>query len=146
MSSSNSKENYSHDSYIKYVNFLLEGTIRDPDSLEIGENISDTPEVKIIFDGYGDDGEDTNSESYAIYIHRDALKDGFEFPEHDSFHGISVSRKKEIIIWAWYDVSEDFWNITSLEELDWENCDLTKDDVMQILEGLGKKYGLDDED
>ena len=33
----------------KFVNDML----RDPDYLEIGENISDIPEIKIIFDGYG---------------------------------------------------------------------------------------------
>ena len=75
---------------------ILEDMARDPDDLNIGENISDTPEVKIIFDGYGDletedengeyvyeEGGNTNMESYAIFIHKNSGKEGFVFPEHD---------------------------------------------------------------
>jgi hypothetical protein len=47
-------EEYEYD-YVRYEKILLRllGTMwRDPDDLNIGENISDQPEVKIIFDGY----------------------------------------------------------------------------------------------
>ena len=43
--------------YSKYENILIEmlkASWRDPDELEIGVDISDLPEVKITFEGYGD--------------------------------------------------------------------------------------------
>ena len=57
---------------------------------EVGENVSSIEEVKIIFDGYGDleteddyiEGGNKNMESFAIFIHKDALSEGFVFPEH----------------------------------------------------------------
>ena len=44
---------YDYDRYEEIMRKLLNDMLRDPDWLEIGENISDIPEVKIIFDGYG---------------------------------------------------------------------------------------------
>jgi len=74
---------YDYQRYEQVIIELLKASWRDPDDLEIGRDISDQPEVKIIFDGYGDledtdeDGEyryteggNTNMESYAIFIHR----------------------------------------------------------------------------
>ena len=43
-----------YDRYNKILQLMLDGMWRDPDDLEIGRDISDLPEVKIIFDGYGD--------------------------------------------------------------------------------------------
>ena len=76
----------------KFLNVMW----RDPDEPTIGENISDIPEIKIIFDGYGDLEEtdengdyvytergNKNMESYAIFIHKNSDKEEFVFPEHE---------------------------------------------------------------
>ena len=45
---------YDYQRYEQVIIELLKASWRDPDDLEIGRDISDQPEVKIIFDGYGD--------------------------------------------------------------------------------------------
>jgi len=146
--------------YKRYEDILIEmlkASWRDPDDLEIGRDISDLPEVKIIFDGYGDleeeiDGEykyteggNTNMESYAIFIHKDALVEEFIFPEHDSYSftfGSMIQHrpKEEVCIYAWYDVENDSWDILPLEDrLDSDNA-MNENDVMTILEGLYDLY------
>ena len=45
---------YDYTRYEKILIDMLEGSHRDSDDLEIGRDISNLPEVKIIFDGYGD--------------------------------------------------------------------------------------------
>ena len=124
---------------------------RDVDDLRIGENISDIPEVKIIFDGYGDleienedgfeykEGGNTNLESYAIFIHKDSGKPYFEFPEHDMTPWALIHRpKEEVCIYAWYDVEHDDWSINSLDET--SDHKMTDKQVMKILETLDKRY------
>ena len=137
---------------------MLEGSHRDPDDLEIGRDISDLPEVKITFEGYGDldeenmDGEykyieggNTNMESYAIFIHKDALTEDFIFPEHDVFgftFGSMIQHRpaEEVCIWAWYDVENNSWDILSLEDRLSEDNAMDENDVMKILEGLYDLY------
>lgn len=115
----------------------------------IGEDISDQPEVKIIFDGYGDldneenyiEGGNENMESYAIFIHKDALKEGFVFPEHDVSPWCLIHRpKEEVCIYAWFDVESDEWEFLSLEDRIDADCKMNEKDVMKILEGLQAKY------
>ena len=136
---------------------FMEDSLRDPDDLEIGHDISDIPEVKIIFDGYGDleeeiDGEyvytergNKSMESYAIFIHKDALVEEFIFPEHDSYSftfGSMIQHRpaEEVCIYAWYDVENDSWDILPLEDrLDTDNK-MNEEDVMKILEGLYELY------
>jgi hypothetical protein len=145
---------YDYQRYEQIVIELLKASWRDPDDLEIGRDISDQPEVKIIFDGYGDleeenmDGEykyieggNTNMESYAIFIHKDALEPGFMFPQHELTPWALIHRpKEEICIYAWYDVENDNWDILPIEDrLDADNT-MTAEDVMVILEGLYEYY------
>ena len=149
---------YDYARYEKILVAMLEGSHRDPDDLEIGRDISDLPEVKIIFDGYGDldeenmDGEykyieggNTNMESYAIFLHKDALTEDFIFPQHDVFgftFGSMIQHRpaEEVCIWAWYDVENNSWDISSLEDrLDDSNA-MNENDVMKILEGLYDLY------
>ena len=147
--------------YSKYENILIEmlkASWRDPDDLEIGVDISDLPEVKITFEGYGDldeenmDGEykyieggNTNMESYAIFIHKDSLTEDFVFPEHDVFgftFGSMIQHRpaEEVCIWAWYDVENNSWDILPLEDrLSGDNA-MDENDVMTILESLYDKY------
>ena len=146
--------------YKRYEDILIEmlkASWRDPDDLEIGRDISDLPEVKIIFDGYGDleeeiDGEykyteggNTKMESYAIFIHKDALVEDFIFPEHDSYaftFGSMIQHRpaEEVCIFAWYDVENNSWDVLPLEDrLNEENA-MDENDVMTVLQGLYDLY------
>ena len=141
--------------YVKYEEMLqrhLDEMWRDPEELEIGENISNISEIKIIFDGYGDletedengeyeyvEGGNTNMESYAIFIHKNSGQEGFEFPEHELTPWALIHRpKEEVCIYAWYDVENDEWSINSLYET--SDHEMTDEEVMEILEILDKRY------
>ena len=143
---------YDYSRYNKILLAMLEAMWRDPDDLEIGRDISDLPEVKIIFDGYGDledtdeNGEykyvergNTNMESYAIFIHKNALQEEFVFPEHEMTPWALIHRpKEEVCIYAWYDVESNDWSINGLEET--SEHDMTNEEVMNILDGLYDLY------
>jgi hypothetical protein len=149
---------YDYARYEKILVDMLEGSHRDPDDLEIGRDISDLPEIKITFEGYGDldeenmDGEykyieggNTNMESYAIFLHKDAMTEDFIFPEHDVFgftFGSMIQHRpaEEVCIWAWYDVENNSWDISSLEDRLTEDNTMNENDVMKILEGLYDLY------
>jgi hypothetical protein len=149
---------YDYARYEKILIDMLEGSHRDPDDLEIGRDISDLPEVKITFEGYGDldeenmDGEykyieggNTNMESYAIFLHKDAMTEDFIFPEHDVFgftFGSMIQHRpaEEVCIWAWYDVENNSWDILPLEDRLTEDNTMNENDVMTILEGLYDLY------
>ena len=137
---------YDYERYTVIMEAMLYSMLRDPDYLEIGEDISYMPEVKIIFDGYGyneetDEQDDVNMESYAVFIHKDALKEDFEFPEHEITPWALIHRpKEEICIYAWYDVINDSWEILPLEDRIDDECVMNEKDVMIILEGLYDKY------
>ena len=134
-----------YDRYNQILELLLSGSWRDPDDLEIGRDISDVPEVKIIFDGYGYDEENNieggnkNIESYAIFIHKDAAKPDFVFPEHELTPWALIHRpKEEVCIYAWYDVEAEEWSINSLDET--SEHDMTDEEVMVVLEAIYKHY------
>ena len=140
-----------HSRYDEIMQKIVRDILRDPDYLEIGENISDIPEIKVIFDGHGDleeeiDGEyvytergNKNMESYAIFIHKDSGKKNFEFPEHEMTPWALIHRpKEEVCIYAWYDVEHDDWSINSLDET--SDHKMTDKQVMKILETLDKRY------
>lgn len=137
---------YNWEDYNRIIGYMLDNMWRDPGFLEIGDDISDIPEVKIIFDGYGDlDGEtyieqgDKNSESYAIFIHKNAGDEGFEFPEHDMTPWCLIHRPdEEVCIYAWYDVEKDEWYINALEET--SEHKMTDEEVMNVLYALEKRY------
>ena len=149
---------YDYARYEKILVDMLEGSHRDPDDLEIGRDISDLPEVKITFEGYGDldeenmDGEykyieggNTNMESYAVFLHKDALTDDFIFPPHDVFgftFGSMIQHRpaEEVCIWAWYDVENNSWDILPLEDRLSKDNAMDENDVMKILEGLYDLY------
>ena len=150
---------YDYQRFEQILTLLLESAWIDHDEeQEIGEDVSDQPEVKIIFDGYGDlEDEDENGEyryteagnknmqSYAIFIHKDALTEDFVFPEHDvyqfTFGGMIAHRtKEEVCLYAWYDVENDSWDFIPLEDRLDDDSAMTEEDVMVILEGLYLKY------
>jgi len=150
---------YDYQRYDQIMKLLLESAWIDHDEeQEIGEDVSDQPEVKIIFDGYGDlEDEDENGEyryteggnkdvqSYAIFLHKDALTENFVFPEHDvyqfTFGGMIQHRPaEEVCIYAWYHRVHDSWEVIQLEDRLDEDNSMTAEDVMMILEGLYLKY------
>jgi hypothetical protein len=139
---------YDYERFEELLKHHLEAMWRDPDELEIGENISDVAEVKIIFDGYGDletddeyiEGGNKNMESYAIFIHKNALAEGFEFPEHDMTPWALIHRPaEEVCVYAWYDVEKDYWEILDLEDR-LRDTELNVEEVMEIMEGLHERY------
>lgn len=141
-------DDYDYEAFERCMMHLLNDMYRDSDELEIGENISSIPEVKIIFDGYGDldteeeyiEGGNTDMESYAIFIHKDSLTEQFHFPEHTMTPWALIHRpKEEVCIYAWYDVVEDSWDILPLEERVYDTT-MKENDVMKILIGLEEKY------
>jgi hypothetical protein len=143
---------YDYKRYNQILQLMLDNMWRDPDDLEIGRDISDLPEVKIIFDGYGDlededengeyrytEGGNKNMESYAIFIHKDAGHPDFMFPPHDLSPWCLIHRPaEEVCIYAWYDVEADEWTINGLEET--SDHEVTDEQVMQVLETLYEHY------
>lgn len=123
------------------------------DELRIGDNITNVPEVKVIFDGYGDlEYEDENGEyqyeeggnhemlSFAVFLHRDALK-GKEFPEHElTPWGLIHRPKDEICVYVWYDAESDDYDVQYLYDVLGSDKELTEDDVMEIIRYIAKKY------
>lgn len=140
---------YDYDRYCEILKLMMESSWIDPNDLQIGVNISDDSEVKIIFDGYGDlntedeyiEGGDKNHESYAIFIHKNALEEDFKFPEHDLTPWALIHRpKEEVCVHAWHDVMNDSWEFLPLEDTLDENNTMNEVDIMNILEGLFNKH------
>lgn len=150
-------DDYDYYRYEMILTKFLESMWRDDENLERGEDISDIPEVKIMFESYADkevedeegnyietiENGNTNMECYCIFIHKDSAQEDFQFPEHEvaafTFGSLILHRtEEEVCIYAWYDVENDDWTINSLEET--SEHDMTNRQVMDILETLYKRY------
>ena len=127
------------------LEYFLEQARVEADDFTVGEDISPIPELKIIFDGFGEDDdtgeEDRHNESYALFIHKDALKKGFVFPHHDNAPWALIHRPdQEICLSAWYNANENYWTLPD----DWHdsiNADgLTVELFEDILSKLYEKY------
>jgi hypothetical protein len=138
---------YDYEKFDEMLHRHLDEMWRDEEALEIGENISDIPEIKIIFDGYADletedeyiEGGNKNLESYAIFIHKDSGQENFEFPEHDMTPwGLIHRPEEEVCIYAWYNVEEDEWEINGLYET--SDHKMSDEEVMTILKTLDERY------
>jgi hypothetical protein len=77
--------------------------------------------VKSLKNGYGYDEEndlennDTNTLSFAVFIHKNSLNE--EFPPHEQTPWALIHRpKEEVCIWAWYDVNADLVDIIPFED------------------------------
>jgi hypothetical protein len=73
------------------------------------------------------------------------MTEDFIFPEHDVFgftFGSMIQHRpaEEVCIWAWYDVENNSWDISSLEDRLTEDNTMNENDVMKILEGLYELY------
>lgn len=150
-------DDYDYNRYEMILKQLLGAMWRGEEILERGEDISDIPEVKIMFESYADkeieddDGNyvetiengNTDMECYCIFVHKGSGQEDFEFPEHDSYaftFGSLIQHRpaEEVCIYAWYDVENDDWSINSLEET--SEHDMTNKQVMDILETLYSRY------
>lgn len=123
-----------YDFFDKCIIAILEDRFYAEENI-IGEDLSDTPGVKVIFDGYGenDDGEpNENMQSYAIFIHKNAGDDpDFEFPEHESAWRMIIHRpREEVCVYAWYDVENDNWDIIPKDDF---HADFPEDQFMEVL-------------
>jgi hypothetical protein len=140
---------YDYGRFEELLKHHLDAMYHDSDEgSDIGENISSVEEVKIIFDGYGDletddeyiEGGNKNMESFAVFIHKDALTEGFVFPEHEFTPWALIHRpKEEVCIWVWHDLENDEWEILDLEER-LEDTELNTEQVMTIMEELHNRY------
>jgi hypothetical protein len=150
-------DDYDYSRYEQILLKLLDSMWRDDENLVRGENISDIPEVKIMFESYADkevedeegnyietiENGDTNQECYCIFIHKDSGQEDFEFPEHETaafvFGNLIMHRPaEEVCIYAWYDVEHNDWSINSLGET--SDHEMTNKEVMDILETLNTRY------
>ena len=150
---------YDYARYEELLQHHLNAIYHDSDEgSDIGEDISSIPEVKIIFDGYGDfededengeyrytEGGNKNMESFAIFIHKDALVEDFIFPKHESVvftFGSMIQHRptEEVCIYAWHDIENDSWDILPLEDQSDIDNAMNEEDVMKILEGLYELY------
>ena len=153
---------YDYNLFSNYVIDLLKKNYPKTNDREIGKNISSLPNVKIIFDGYGNKVEvaenqyeyieqgNKNVEAWVMFIHRDALTENFVFPEHEKVAWpehppelpdwqIVLRPNEEVILWTWYNITEDSWNVLTLEErIEPENI-MNEEDVMEIIRGLNKQ-------
>jgi hypothetical protein len=116
------------------------------EELSIGEDISPIPELKIIFDGYGydeeteTDGSNINIETFAFFVHKDALTDGFKFPVHEQTPWALIHRpNQEVCIHIFYEVSEDYWGVNFPGDVA-EGNSQTYDSVEETLVTLFKRY------
>jgi hypothetical protein len=116
------------------------------EELIIGEDISPIPELKIIFDDYGYDeetnteGGNFNIETFRLFVHKDALTDGFNFPPHETIYRNIIHRSdQEVCILLVYDVSEDEWEVIFPDEID-ERNDQTYESVDETLIALFNRY------
>lgn len=149
-----SQSNYDYEKIDKVLKYLVDTMWYDAENLEVGENISDYTEIKIIFDGYGDlDDEETGEyteggnkdmESYAIFIHKNSAEPDFEFPEHEMTPWALIHRPDdEICIWAWHDVKEDTWDFSMIDDT---SSNLGEEKIIELFDALYEKYNLDEDD
>lgn len=126
----------------KVITAILDLCYEPDEEKIIGENISPFPELKVIFDEYGynedtDEDDDENFESYAIYIHKDLERNGFEFPVHETSPWAVVNRPNdEICIHAQLDVNDEIFHIN----FDFENSAISNEQFNSILNFLEEKY------
>ena len=128
-----------------WVSIVIDET--PTDDLRVGRDISPFPELKIAFDGYaeGDDGDDESKLSFAVYIHKDADKDGFVFPEHDDVVWHVLHRPtEEICHFVWFDSNdEEFSGASLIESVDAAEVDYER--ILKVVETLGERYRIHEE-
>jgi hypothetical protein len=150
-------DEFDYDLYHEVIQCLLDVAWIDRDDLVIGDDISDIPAVKVMFDGYGDledtdengeyrytEGGNKNMESYCVFIHRDSGTEDFQFPPHELSPWCLIHRPaEEVCIYAWYDVEHDEWSINTLDET--MDTELLDGEVLEILRTIKQRWFPDAE-
>lgn len=139
---------YTYERFSEIIEMIADSAWRWPDNLNPGENISDFPEFKVVFDkfGYNEVSQKydlKNIEEYLIFVHIDSGNKGFEFPEHElSPLGIIHRPKEEVCIHAWFYPTESDDNDGEWEIADIENTpsEISPDQIMEILEQFVTNY------
>ena len=102
------------------------------EEFEQGRNVSEYPQLKVMFDGFGDDGDDESMASFALFVHKNSAENGFVFPEHEETAWAIVQRPdEEAIIYCWYNREEDDWDV--LEPETENEDDLSAEKLIDIL-------------
>lgn len=120
---------------------LIESRAQAEDITTFDKDISCIPELKIAFDGYGEDEEtgelsDKNNESYVIYIAKGADKDGFVYAEHEAKLS---GTENQFCAYAWLELPDQNWVFTNLDYPE-ESSKLSYADIEEILSKLYSKY------
>lgn len=124
---------------------VLEEVDADPTCIEVGENVSPIPEIKIIFDGFGyneetDEEDDESEMSFAIFFHKNSGDENFIFPEHESYQNLIMHRPdEERCFTVWYHVKQDQWETTTSPEEN-DTSLLKCEEIMNILRNLNARY------
>lgn len=128
-----------------WVSIVIDET--PTDDLRVGRDISPFPEIKIAFDGYaeGDDGDDESKLSFAVYIHKDADTEDFEFPGHESSSwGVEHRPSEEVCHFVWFDSNdEEFSGASLIESVDAAEVDYER--ILKVVETLGERYRIPEE-
>lgn len=102
------------------------------------------PGIKIVFDGYGEDGNGNplyNFESYMVFIHLDSLKKGV-FPEHEiipiNVWGVIHRPAEEVCIYCWADINRNEISVVPFE--DNNSTELRPAFVIKMIFDIEKKY------
>jgi hypothetical protein len=148
---------YDYDLYNEVITALVHNAeVCFVEDLEIGVNISPMPEVKVIFDGFGDREEDENGEyveggnldmqSFAVFIHRNTIK-GTEFPEHEfTPWGLIHRPREEFCTYVWYDAINEEYEVLPLEDrLSTDEGTMTVEEVMEAVRYLKENYFPDED-
>jgi hypothetical protein len=135
---------YDHQRFSEILSACVESSDWDLDWPMSGEWVEEEGDpFKVMFDSYQEDdgfeeGVDRNLLCYVVFIHRDCLKDGFVFPEHETIGGYIRHRpKEEAALIGWFNRSEETWDWMPLES---NHTELSSQEVMALLEGIWGKY------
>jgi hypothetical protein len=109
----------------------------------IGDRSGDEPPgVKIIFDGYGyneetDEEDDTNTLTFAVFVHKDSLSLD-EFPEHEDAFGLIKHRLgEEVCIHCFLERDSNLFDYNEFEDSDSE---LDDEFVYKLIFDLDARY------
>lgn len=124
------------------LEIILNEARSDCHDLEVGKDISPIPQIKIIFDGYGEteEGEeDLNNESYAVFIHKFSAGKDFIFPAHDvTPWGLVHRSDEELCLYAWYNSDQEIWSLPD----EWSNYTDDSKSAAEYEEILRKLYKM----
>lgn len=112
---------------------------------EDDEDYQEVLEKLELFEQYSNSDGPCNpqSQSFAVFIHRDAINEGFEFPPHDVTPWYLVHRpKEEVCIYVWWDRDTDTIDVLPLGDRV-NNTEMDEEDVMRVLEHIASDYGFD---